>query len=96
MLEAKTASDYVRCAFPHKFDRIEVKGSVFTGPAPGTYLRAILERPSVPVSFCLLGAWYCDFPSGPHLGALAAKAAEIVGADGFYGLASARRIGVND
>jgi hypothetical protein len=95
MFDAKTASDYVRCAYPYKFDRIEVKGSMFTGPATGTHLRADFERPSEPISFCLLGEWYCDFPSGPHLGELAGKAAEILGAGGFFGLGSARRIGLN-
>ncbi|CAM2198437.1 conserved protein of unknown function (plasmid) [Paraburkholderia kururiensis] len=93
MFDVKTASDYVRGAFPYRFDRIEVKGSVFTRPATGTHLLADFERPREAVSFCLLGEWYCDFPSGPHLGELASKAADILGADGFFGLAGARRAG---
>ncbi|AQH06199.1 hypothetical protein A9R05_45245 (plasmid) [Burkholderia sp. KK1] len=96
MFDVKTASDYVRGAFPYRFDRIEVKGSIFTGPAKGTHLRADFDRPREPVSFCLLGEWYCDYPSGPHLGVLANKAADILGANGFFGLASARRTGIGD
>ncbi|MBN3776914.1 hypothetical protein G3O06_04925 [Burkholderia sp. Ac-20345] len=92
MYDAKTATDYVKGAFPYKFDRIEVTGGVFSGPPPGDYLMADFQRPREPVSFCLLGEWYCDYPSGPHLGVLAHMVAEIVGGGGFYGLAGARRI----
>ena len=92
MIKAEEATDYQRCIYPHKFDRIEVTGSFFTGPAPGTYLRADFERPRESVSFSLLGAWHCQYASGPSLFALADMAGEILGIRGFYGLGTARRI----
>ena len=92
MIAIEQATEYQRCILPWVFDRIEVTGSRFTGPAPGTYLRADFERPSEPVSFCLLGTWCCDFQGGPHLGALANLAGEIVGGPGLYGMKSGRRV----
>lgn len=50
MYDAKTASDYVKGAFPYKFDRIEVTGGVFSGPPPGYYLMADFQRPREPVT----------------------------------------------
>ena len=51
MIKAEETTDYQRCIYPHKFDRIEVTGSFFTGPAPGMYLRADFERPREPICF---------------------------------------------
>lgn len=90
MIERDKATPYMRAVWPYVFDRIEVAGRVFTGPPPGDYFRAVFERPSEPVRFCLLGTFHCEYPSGPHLALLANRAAELVG-DGFYGLGSARR-----
>lgn len=92
MRPAATASDYERGTRPYLFDRIEVSARLFTGPRPGNYLRADFDRPTEPANFCILGAFYCDFPSGPHLWEFASIAQEICGADGFFGIASARRI----
>jgi hypothetical protein len=92
MIKAEEVSDYQQCIYPYKFDRIEVAGSFFTGPAPGAYLRADFERPTEPVSFSLLGEWHCEYPGGPSLFALADMAANILGVGGFYGLGRARRI----
>lgn len=91
MIAVERVTDYQSCVFPWVFDRIEVKGSVFVGPAPGTYHRADFDRAREPVHFSLLGTWHCEFQSGPHLGALADYCGQIAGA-GFYGLASARRV----
>ena len=91
MIALEQATEYQRCTHPWVFDRIEVTGSRFTGPATGTHLRADFERPREPVAFSLLGTWCCDFQGGPHLGALANMAGEIVGA-GFYGMKGGRRV----
>lgn len=92
MIRLEEATAYQRCIRPWIHDRIEVAGSRFTGPATGTHLTADFDRPSEPVAFSLLGAWCCDYESGPHLGALANLAGEIVGGAGFYGMKSARRV----
>jgi len=92
MIPIDEATDYQRCIFPWVFDRIEVTGSRFTGPATGTHLRADFDRPSEPVAFSLLGAFCCDYEGGPHLAVLASLAAEIVGGGGFYGMKSGRRV----
>ncbi|MBN3760920.1 hypothetical protein [Burkholderia sp. Ac-20365] len=92
MIPVELANDYQRCIFPWVYDRIEVTGSRFTGPARGTHLRADLERPSEPVSFCLLGTFHCQYQSGPNLSVLSHAAAEIVGSGGFYGMKSGRRV----
>lgn len=91
MRPATTATAEERLWFPHLFDRIEVAGRRCTGPAPGAYLQADFDRPSEPVAFSILGAFCCEFRSGPNLRELADLAAEIVGG-GFYGLRSARRL----
>lgn len=92
MRSAATASNYERATRPYLYDRIEVSAVLFTGPRPGNYLRADFDRPTERVPFSILGAFYCEFPSGPHLGELAALAHDVCGADGFFGVASARRI----
>lgn len=92
MIPVEQVSEYQKCIFPWVFDRIEVSGSYFTGPATGTYAMANFDRPREPVAFCLLGAFHCEFESGPNLSVLANKAAEIVGVGGFYGMKSGRRV----
>ena len=92
MIPADTATDYQRCLLPYVFDRIEVTGRTFIGPRLGTHLMADDERPSEPVAFSLLGAWRCDFPSGPNATVLANLAGEVLQAEGFYGQACARRL----
>lgn len=91
MRPATTATVDERLWFPYVFDRIEVTGRRFTGPAPGAYLQADFDRPSEPIAFSLLGAYHCEFPSGPNLLELADLATAIVGG-GFYGLRAARRL----
>lgn len=93
MIPVGEATDYQRCLYPWIYDRIEVTGSRFTGPAKGTHLMADFERPTEPVAFCLLGTFHCDYQSGPHLGVLAAMAADIVGGSGRYGMMGGRRVG---
>ncbi|HDR8994505.1 TPA: hypothetical protein QDB01_000382 [Burkholderia vietnamiensis] len=92
MIRIEEATEYERCTHPWVFDRIEVTGHRFTGPAPGKHLRADFERPSEPVAFSLLGTWCCDYQSGPHLGWLEDVATQIVGGAGFYGMKSGRRL----
>jgi hypothetical protein len=87
-----SASDYERCTHPYVFDRVEVSANVFAAPPSGTHHLAIFQRETVPADFCILGAFHCEFPSGPNLAVLAWLAAEIMGADGFYGIRSARRL----
>lgn len=65
---------------PWVFDRIEVVGYVPEGDR---------ERE---VRFSLLGAWHCDYRSGPHLSALANYCSKITGKSGYYGLVKARRV----
>lgn len=92
MIRIDQATDYQRCTNPWTFDRIEVTGSRFTGPATGTHLRADFDRPSEPVAFSLLGTFCCEFPGGPNLTVLSSVAAEILGSGGFYGMRSGRRL----
>lgn len=92
MIRVEEATSYQKCIKPWVFDRIEVSGRVFTGPALGTYHRADFDRPSEPISFSLLGAWHCEFQSGPNLQALANYCGKIIGDAGFYGMVSARRV----
>lgn len=92
MRNALTASPYEKTTRHYLFDRIEVAAYVFTGPRKGTHLNADFQRPREPQHFCLLGAFYCEFPSGPHLGELSRIARNITGQDGFYGIASGRYI----
>ena len=92
MIPVDQADEYQKCIHPRVYDRIEVTGKRFIGPAPGTHLLADFERPSEPVAFCLLGTFYCEYQSGPHLAVLAHRAAEIVGGGGFYGMKSGRRL----
>lgn len=93
MIRVEDATPYQQCALPWVFDRIEVSGRVFTGPAQSTHLRADFERPTEEIRFSLVGAWHCDYPSGPHLVALANYCGSVTGRAGFYGLAGARRVG---
>lgn len=92
MIAIDQATEYQRCTHPWVFDRIEVSGSRFTGPATGTHAMADFQRPSEPVAFSLLGTWCCEFPGGPHLGVLANLVGEIVGGGGFYGFKGGRRV----
>lgn len=92
MIHIDEASEYQKCIYPWIFDRIEVTGARFTGPRSGTHLTADFERPTEPVAFCLLGTYCCEFQGGPHLAALSAAAAEIVGGGGFYGMKGGRRL----
>lgn len=94
MIRVEDATAYQQCIQPWVFDRIEVRGRVFTGPAQGTHLRADFERPTEEIRFSLVGAWHCDYPSGPHLAALANYCGSVIGSAGFYGLAGARRVAV--
>lgn len=93
MIPADKATPYQQCSMPWVFDRIEVSGSVFIGPAPGTYHRADFDRPREVIRFSLLGAWNCEFSSGPNLQVLANYCAKVTGERGFYGIASARSAG---
>ncbi|BBO86780.1 hypothetical protein DSCO28_73460 (plasmid) [Desulfosarcina ovata subsp. sediminis] len=92
MIRVEEATPYQQCTRPWVFDHIEVRGSIFTGPATGTHLLADFERPTEEVRFSLLGAYHCDYPSGPRLDALANYAANVTGRGGFYGMGSARRL----
>lgn len=92
MRPAATASDYERVTRPYVFDRIEVAASVFTSERPGNYLAADFDRTTERVAFSVLGAYYCEFPSGPNLLELSHIAASILERDGFYGLRTARRL----
>lgn len=92
MVLTDVASPYQKCINPWQFDRIEVRADVFVGPVVGTHHRAFYERPTVRGDFCLLGAWCCEYESGPHLGNLAAYCAKLTGEDGMYGIAGLRRV----
>ncbi|MGF6440078.1 hypothetical protein [Paraburkholderia youngii] len=94
MIPVDKASDYQRCIYPWIYDRIEVTGSRFTGPATGTHLMADMDRPTESVAFCLLGTFHCEFQSGPNLLVLADMAADIIGCNGRYGMKGGRRIGL--
>lgn len=74
-------------------DRIEVSGSVFTGPAPGRYHSADFDRPKQSIRFSLLVKldvpyYYAD---GINNLAVAKLAATVAGA-GFYGVTGHRLI----
>lgn len=92
MRNALTATPYEKVTRHYLFDRIEVSAHVFTVPRMGTHLNADFQRQREPQNFCILGAFYCDYPSGPHLGELASMARSITGQDGFFGIASGRYI----
>lgn len=92
MIRVEEATPYQQCSRPWVFDRIEVKGSIFTGPAAGTHLRADFERPTEEIRFTLLGAFCCDYDCGPHLAVLANYCRDLTGREGFYGLVAARRV----
>ncbi len=92
MIRVEEATPYQQCIRPWVYDRIEVRASVFTGPAKGTHHRADFERPTEELRFSLVGTWHCEFPSGPHLGDFAAYCRGVTGRDGFYGLAGLRRV----
>jgi len=92
MRNATTASETEKCYLPYRFDRIEVSASIFVGPRPGNYLRADFDRPQEKAPFSLLGEFYCEFPSGPHLGELAGLASEVCGEGGFFGFKGGRRL----
>ena len=72
------------------FDRITVEGRAFINLPYRFTGRQEFDWPSEPVSFCLVGAYWCDYASGPNLTKLADLAGKLTGA-GFYGLKSARR-----
>ncbi len=74
------------------FDRIEVRGCVFIGPAKETHHNPDFERPTEEISFSLVGAWHRDYKIEPHMLALANYCSGVTGRAGFYGLASARRV----
>jgi hypothetical protein len=92
MIRVEEATPYQQCTRPWVFDRIEVRGNVFTGPASGAHHRADFERPTEVIRFSLLGAWHCAYQSGPDLAALADYCGDVTGRGGFYGLAGARGV----
>lgn len=94
MTPINTASDYEKCIRPYVFDRIEVCANVFTQPVKNNCHQAVFQTPTEPLRFSLLGAFQCDYPSGPHLGALAHTAQEICGRNGFFGTTSRRKLGL--
>jgi hypothetical protein len=85
------ASAYEACIRPYRFDRIEVTANVFTTPL-GSHPAAAFQTPTENVRFSILGEFHCDYPTGPHLGHLAALAQEITGRAGFYGMQSSRKL----
>lgn len=92
MIRVEEASPYQKSIQPWVFDRIEISGRVFIGPAKEGRNRADFERPTEEIRFSLVGAWNCEYQSGPNLLALATYCVSITGRGGFYGMASARRV----
>jgi len=72
-------------------DRIEITGSVFTGPSPGNYHRASFDRPKTRISFSLLEPVEVPYyySEGINNIVIANIAASIVG-PGFYGIKTYR------
>lgn len=91
MIRTECASDYQRTIYPWVFDRIEVSARVFTGPAPGSYIRADFDRPSEPLRFSLLGSFHCEYETGPHLLELAHYCEDVTGTPGIFGFIGGRR-----
>lgn len=92
MTPVNEASAYEACIRPYRFDRIEVNANVFTRPVSGTHHQAVFQTPTEKLRFSIIGEFYCDYPSGPSLGHLAAMAQQIAGRRGFFGIQSLRKL----
>jgi hypothetical protein len=85
MTPIKHQTEFTAIFQPYRHKHIEVIGRTFTGPKTGQHLTADFDRPSDPVSFSLIGEFWCEYPSGPNLLSLSNYVGSIVG-PGFYGL----------
>lgn len=91
MIPVSQATPYIKCVMPWIYDRLEVTANLFI-ITPENMARDSFKRTTEEVSFCLLGAWHCEYQSGPNLQALAYHCTKITKRAGFYGMANKRKL----